>query len=1099
MPPKLASSIAWGLALTLSMWSVPLHGQAVAGAQIAGNVTDPSGAAVANAKVTATHTDTNTVFTAFTGANGAYAMPNLRVGPYTMDVAAEGFTRYGQSGILLAVGSNVTINIGLTLGSTQQEVQVTADAGMVETRETSISQVIDQKQVLDLPLNGRQVSALVLLSGAAVNASFVGGLVTTKNYGSSNIASTSAISIAGGAASGTNYMMDGGDNNDAYSSVNLPFPFPDAIQEFSVQTNGLSARYGVHPGGAVNIITKSGSNTFHGGLFEFLRNGSLNARNYFAPKHDSLRRNQFGGTIGGPIQRDRLFFFFGYQGTRIRTTPPQTVNFIPTAAALRGDFSQLESAGCQSTGRARTIIDPRTRQPFPNSVIPASLINPHALALLKYVPTSADPCGRIVYGIPAAEDENQFIARADWVKNEKHNLFTRYFWTGLNNPAPTFNKNLLNTTRPGLLDQSQAAVIGDTYAFSPTALNSLHLTFTRVVINRIAADDAINPQTVDINVSVGTPNFLNMSISNYFNMGCGSCAPQHTAHTVGQFADDFDLIRGRHHMSFGGNWIRPQYNGSNPYVANGVWTFNGQASGDSLVDFMLGAPNTFTQGNVSVGAARRHYLGFYAQDDVQVNSRLQLRLGIRWEPFFAATDVYHRRYHFDPQAFAKGQVSKVFVNAPPGLVFLGDQGVPEGYSASKLANFEPRVGIVWDPTGKGRETIRSSYGIFYDSPVLFFAGSRAPQSPPWGSNITLTNPPNGLSDPYEGYPGGAPFPSAAPSSTVAFPTAGVYINVPQPIRPTYVQAWSFSYQRQVSSNWLFSATYMGNKTTHQWAATEQNPAVYIPGTCAGAPCSSTRNTAQRRVLALQNPTAGSYYSTIALSDDGSNAGYNAALFTARHRFSSNYMVLANYTYSHCISEGTMTGELSGPQYQDPSNRRGSRGNCPFDVRHMANLSFVAQSPHFAQTWTNRLLGNWQVAPLISVRTGLWFTPVTGVDNSLTGIGLDRPNVVGDPYSTTSNVLQWLNPGSFVANPLGTFGNAGSFSLVGPKYFGIDVAVTRTFQVWESHKLEMRFEAFNAGNQTRLANPIANLSSAQFGRITSAAEPRILQLGMKYHF
>lgn len=1105
----LKCGLTFGLALTLlGTWTAPLWGQAVAGAQIAGVITDPSGAAVVGAQLTATQTETNALHTAVTGANGTYVMANLPVGPYRLEVTASGFTKYLQTGIFLSVGNNVSINVALTIGSTQQQIQVTGDAAMVETRDTATSQVIDQQRVLDLPLNGRQASSLILLSGGAVDAGSGGDVTSTKNYGSANIAASSAISVAGGQANGTNYMMDGGDHNDGFSGANLPFPFPDAIQEFGVQTNGLSARYGVHPGGTVNIITKSGTNEYHGDLFEFLRNGDLNARNFFAATHDSLRRNQFGGTVGGPVKKDHLFFFFGYQGTRIRTAPPSTTSYVPTAAVLNGDFTQLESATCQSNGKAKSITNPATGQVFPGAQVPVSLFNPQALAILKYIPTSSNACGTVIYGVPSAEDENQYIGRMDWVKSEKQTLFVRYFRTNLNNPPPPFDNNLLMTGVPGVLDQSQAAILGETYAFSPTALNSLHLTFSRSVINRRDAPDAISPRTVGINISVGAPNFMQMSISNYFSTGCGSCTMLHAGHTYLHAADDSDLVRGRHHLAFGGSWLHEALSSSSGYVSNGQWTFNGTFTGDSLLDFMLGLPSSFIQGNTSIQAPRQQYVGAYAEDDFQMNQRFHLHFGLRWEPLLPAKDKYGRGYYFDPQAFLAGKTSKVFVNAPPGLLFIGDAGVPRGYAPSKLADFEPRVGFAWDLTGNGRQTIRASYGIFYDLPVLFFSGSRMGQSPPWGSNVTLTSPPNGLSNPFQAY-GGDPFPTGTAGSTVSFNTQGVYINVPQPIHPTYAQEWSVSYQRQLSANWMLSATYMGNKTTHIWAATEEDPAVYIPGTCsagqygltAAGPCSSTKNTAQRRVLYLENPVAGNYFSTIALAEDGANAEYNAALIALRHRFSNSYTVLANYTYSHCIAEGTVVGDLTGPQYQNPYNRDADRANCTFDMRQIGNISLVAQMPRFAAEWKNRVFGNWQLAPLLSIHTGTWFSPASGTDNSLTGVGLDRPNMVagGDPYVRNTSTLQWLNPAAFVANPTGTFGNAGAYSLQRAGYFDLDLGLSRFFQLRESKRLEVRFEDFNSLNHTNFSSPTATLTSAQFGRITSSLAPRILQFALKLTF
>jgi hypothetical protein len=1095
----LTLSIFAAVLVPAPIFTVPLRAQAVSGAQIAGFVSDPSGANVAGALVTATQTATNAVRTTRTDSNGAYTIPNLPLGPYNVEVSASGFSTYLQSGILLSVGNDVTINVGLTIGNAQQQVRVTANASMVEAHDTSVSQVIDEKRVLDLPLNGRQVSTLIVLSGGAANATSVGDLVSTKNYGSTNISATAATSIAGGQGNGTNYLMDGGDNNDPFSAVAAPFPFPDAVQEFAVQTAGLSARYGVHPAGVVNIITKSGSNQYHGDLFEFIRNGDLNARNFFATAADPLKRNQFGGTVGGPVKRDRLFFFFGYQGTRIRTAPPQTLSHVETAAVLNGDFSTLESGACQSTGKAKAITNPATGVVFPGSQVPVSLFNPQALALLKYVPASTNPCGSVIYGIPNPQDENQYLSRADWTVSAKQTIYFRHFWTGLNNPAPAFGNNLLNTSRAGALDQSQSGIVSDTYTFSPTAVNTSHISLMRQVVNRTNAANNINPQTVGIDVSIAANNFTQMSISNYFAIGCGSCANYHAAHTGAQLADDFDWIHGRHHISFGANLIRTVVESDNIFTANGSWTFSGVSSGDALLDFMLGRPSAFTQGNPSVLSQRQFYIGAYVQDDFQVNPRLQVHFGLRWEPFLPSSDIYGRGYEFSPQNFAAGITSKVYLNAPPGLLYIGDAGVPSHYANNRYADFMPRAGFAWDTNGNGRQTIRGSYGISYDSPNLNFAAGEA-KATPWGNSISLSSPANGLTNPYSAYPGGNPFPSPVPGPNVPFPTAGTFLEVPPNIRPTYVQQWSVNYQLQLKANWLLTANYIGNKTTHLWASTEADPAVYIPGTCNGAACSTTSNTAQRRVLYLENPKTGVYYSTIAKSDDGANSEYEGLLASAQHRFANNYTLLANYTYSHCISEGYQGGDLTGPQYQNPYQR--DRANCPFDIRQIFNLSIVAQSPHFKDTWKRLLLNNWQLAPLATARSGLWFTPLTGVDNSLTGVGLDRPNVSGNPYNQnlSGGTITWLNPAAFTANAKGTFGDAGAYSLHGPGNFDVDIALTRSFTLHrESQRLDVRFEVFNLFNRVNFSNPSATLSSAQFGTITAAGDPRILSLAMKLHF
>jgi Carboxypeptidase regulatory-like domain len=353
-------------AILMLLSPMKVTAQAVANAEVHGTVADPSGAVIPGAMVKAIQTDTGQNLSTVTGSDGSYVLTNLPVGPYRLEVSSASFSTYVQSGVTLQVGNNVQVNVVLQVGSVTQDVKVTAAAAMVETQDTSVSQVIDQRRIIDLPLNGRQVTDLILLSGGSnVPPNAASRVVTTHDY-----ATAVGVSISGGQENGNNYLLDGGDNNDSHSNVNLPFPFPDALQEFNVQTNGVSARYGLHPGAVVNVVTKSGTNQIHGDLFEFVRNGDFNARNFFAPTQDTLRRNQFGGTVGGPVIKDKIFLFSGYQGTRTRTAPPQSVSYVPTQMALNGDFSVLESAACQSNGKSVQLVDPSNNNaPFPNNFI----------------------------------------------------------------------------------------------------------------------------------------------------------------------------------------------------------------------------------------------------------------------------------------------------------------------------------------------------------------------------------------------------------------------------------------------------------------------------------------------------------------------------------------------------------------------------------------------------------------------------------------------------------------------------------------------------------------------------------------------------------
>lgn len=1069
--------------------------QAVAVAQVGGVISDQSGSAVPGAQVKITQTETQLTRSAVSDVQGRYTFPGLPVGPYLLEVTATGFKAYEQSGIVLQVGNNVQINVTMQIGAISEHIEVTAQAGMVETKENTVSQVIDSQRIMDLPLNGRQATALILQAGAAVyNVQPSGQDVV----GSKNFYSSVTVSLAGGQINSVNYLLDGGDNNDAFSNVNLPFPFPDALQEFNVQTSSLPARFGLHPAGVVNVVTKSGTNDWHGDLFEFLRNGNMNARNFFAPRHDSLKRNQFGGTFGGRIIRDKLFFFAGYQKTYNRQDPPQTTRYVPTQAVLNGDFSTIDGAGCVSGGKGITILDPTNGQPFSNNQIPVARFNQQALNLLKYIPLASNPCGKIVFGIPTTGDEDQVVARIDWAQSAKHNFYGRYFIADYRNPAVFDGKNILTTNQAGNLQRVQTLTLGDTYTFSSTTLNSFHATATRRRNDRGSPANDINPSTLGINVPSPVPNFIQVAVSGFFTVGCGTCANAFFNVNTFHFADDVDLIRGRHQIGFGVDYIRVQFNSVNVWNSNGSFNFNGQyasgkSMGDALAAYMLGVQNSYTQSANLQNATRATVPAFYVQDSIRVSPRMTVNVGLRWDPTLTPYDQFDRGESFSLENFNAGKRSKVYTNAPAGLLFYGDPGIPRGFQHNHLLNISPRVGFVWDPTGSGKQTIRVSSAMLRDSEEMFY-NERQTTNTPYGTSIDVPFPAGGFTNPWLGYPGGTPFPLPAtiPSDYV-FPSAGVYVGLPLDMKPTYMVQWSLSYQRQLGGNWMASATYLGNKTTNVWVAEDINPAVYIPG--------SKASTNLRRPLYLQNPTLGAAYSSITISDQNANANYNALLLSLQHRFSHNFTLLTNYTWSHCISDADFRGELSGSSYANPYNRAQDRGNCGFDVRQMMNATLVALSPAIGTGPAAQLTRNWQLSPIVSVRSGLPMLVGAGTDISQTGIGLDRPDLIApnSTYVSGSNPVYYLNRAAFQNPAAGTFGTLGRYPLIGPGVFNFDLALSRTFHLTERWRLEGRFEAFNVINHPNLNAPNVTFSNSQFGVITSAQDPRILQFAMKLHF
>ena len=1109
--------------------SVPqLRAQAVAVAQIGGVVSDPAGMVIAGAQVSITDTEKGQVHAAVSDSTGSYTLPNLPVGPYRLEVKAQGFKNYVQSGLVLQVGNNIQVNVAMQIGSLSEKVEVTATTSQVETKENSISVVIDAQRINELPLNGRQATQLIMSLGASAYGD-------AGDTGSKTFYSSTRISVAGGQSNGTAYLLDGGDNTDAMSNVNLPFPFPDALQEFSVETSAVSSRFGIHPGATVNVVTKSGSNGFHGDVFEYLRNYHMNARNFFATSRDSLKRNQFGGTAGGKIIRDKLFFFGGYQGTINRSNPPQMTTFIPTQAMLKGDFSAIAGPVCTSTASGRQLTNPLANNaPFPGNQIPVSMLNPIAVKIASsYLPISAaDQCGKITYGIPITGDEQQFIGRIDFVHTEKHSIYGRYFADAYKNPATYDGKNLLTTTQAGNLELAQSATIGDNYTFGPRTLNSFHATFNRRRDDRGPTDIPINPTLLGINMYSAVPNFLLFSVTGGFSTFCGTCAPGHFNVNSYQVADDVDVMRGRHQMAFGFNLVRVQNNTISGFQENGNFTFNGSRTGLGLADFMLGVPNDFSQTNATPDDLRQWIMSFYAQDTIKVSPRFTLNAGIRWEPTFADPDKYGRGTSFSLPAFFAGQRSVVYPNAPAGLFFKGDAGIPDAMWNGHVANFAPRLGVVWNPHGDGRDTLRVGGGILYDVTETWF-NERETTNAPIGTNIDTPNPVGGLSDPWLGYPGGNPF----PNKTAFFPTSGIYVNMPIDPKPTYVANWNVTYQRQLPANWLVSISYLGNKTTHLWSDRgEVNPAIYIPGNCvagqygltAPGPCSTTSNTPFRRRLYLANPTLGAAYASINTMDDGAVAHYNGLLVSMQHRFAHNYTANVNYTDSNCISDSDFGAALAASNNSQPFNRHADWGLCAFDTRHNFNASLVATSAiNHPNAWVRRLLNDWQIAPLVHVSSGQPINLVTGKDNSLTSINQsnnDRPNqVLANVFATNpicnngaTPCVQWFNPAAFQPNALGTFGNLGRNAVRGPHNVSADFALSRIFKINERYSVQARAEAFNVFNHANFVGAISpaggttyaifsngvnpnNLSSSSFGRIPSAFDPRIIQFALKFYF
>ena len=1067
---------------------------AQATAQISGTVTDQSRGVLPGVTVTATQTQTGASRSSVTDDTGSYVLTNLPLGPYRLEVALSGFRTFVQTGIVLQVNASPVVDVVLEVGQLEESVSVEANTAMVETRNPGVSQVIENERILELPLNGRQVTDLVALGGGATqvgvssNQSMPGG---------------ARISVAGGQSFGLSYTLDGAMHNNPYDGANLPLPFPDALQEIEIESSGLSASNSMKSGGAVNAVTKAGTNQIHGSAFEFLRHHRFNATPFFAVAADTLRRNQFGGTLGGPIAENRLFFFGAFQGTRVRSDPGDTIRFVPTSAMLAGDFTAVASPACNA-GRQIAL-----RAPFVDNRVNPAMFSRAALNIAAKLPAAQDECGRITYGVPQQVNESQALGKVDYQLTPNHSLFGRYMATTYDIPpahrlAPG---NILTTTNAGFDNLAQSVALGDTLILGNNMVNAVRVTFNRTAIARIH-EPFFDAPSVGIPVHNALPDFMALAVTGGFSLG-GQTQSLATFFTNSyQVSEDLNLVRGNHQVGFGGNvalWTVDQFAWRQD-TANFV--FNGQALGLGLADFMLGRVGTLTQGAPTLWSSRQTYLGVYAQDTWRVTPRLTLNYGLRWEPFFPLHLTDGSVYGFDIDRFRQGVRSTTIPNAPAGLYYLGDPGFPEGAAVYRqLKQFGPRLGFAWDPRGDGRMSVRAYYGLAYDFGVAQNLGGSA-SAPPNGFSVQLSSPAGGLDNPWLGIAGGNPFPYVSSPTSAVFDRFGTFLPVADyDMRPPQVHSWNLGLQRQFGTDLMVSATYMGNQAAHLWVMRPLNPAVYIPGgpcTIAGVtynPCSTTANTNQRRALHLENPGAGQFYGILDVQEDGGTSSYHGLLLSAQRRAVRSLTLGANYTWSHCISDNTSLGNNIGGlafTYLDPNNREFDRGNCESDRRHSLNVTGVVETPEFSRRALRAIASGWRIAGIYRNTSGSYMTILGGQDRALSGVGNQRAEqVLGDPYLDRDG-LNFLNPAAFTQPAPGSLGNMRRNNIEGPGNWQIDTALSRLFPIGNT-RIEFRVEAFNLTNRLIRLNPNTNLSQNVFGQITAAGDPRIMQFAVKYVF
>jgi len=720
--------------------------QGASTASIAGTVRDESGAALPGVTVTAVQTATGLTRTAVSGETGEFTLQSLPVGPYRLEFALQGFRTVVQSGVVLQVNASPTINATLVIGGVTETVQVEGAAPLVETRSSGIATVIDNQRVVELPLNGRQTLDLVLLTGMAAPSGNLGGI-----RGSGGL---TTISVAGGLPNGTTYTLDGGNHNDPLNNAPMPFPFPEALQEFKVETSALPAQYGYHSAATVNAVTKSGTNSVHGSGFEFMRDSSMNATDPFAPLGadgkrlgDGLNRNQFGGLVGGPISQNRLFYLAGYQRTRIRQTPQTTFQFVPTAAMMAGDFTAFASAACNA-GRPLAL-----KAPFVNNTIKPALFSPASVKLVSLLSATADPCGKVFLSQRVNSDEDNAIARLDYTLSGNQSMFARMLVTKFDSPGDFNGTDVLSATQGIFRNRSYSFVYGDSMVLNSNTVNEVRATVNRDNYRRLTPRPFFDFTNIGVNATPAVPGQMRVSVSGGFSLMPSGQYPSQTPTWTSQAVDDLSIVRGPHQFGFGANYIYTQYDSQQTLAAIGSVNFTGQTTGSGLADFLLGRATSFAQGSPTGINMRQHYVGAYAQDSWRVSSQVTLNAGLRWEPYIATSSSTGAITHFDVDRFNLGIKSTVFTNAPAGLMFPGDDGYPgSSIARNHLWQLAPRIATVWDPKGEGRQTLRAAYGRFYDLPHLQLYGGLANNSP-LGNSISVTNLPAGWDNPYVAYPG----------------------------------------------------------------------------------------------------------------------------------------------------------------------------------------------------------------------------------------------------------------------------------------------------------------------------------------------------------
>ena len=1123
------------LFLMALLTSLNLAGQQITGS-IRGIVSDPSDAIVQSATVTAKQIETGLTRVAVTDRQGEYVLVELPIGHYQLEVQAKGFQKYLQQGISLDVNQTATVGIHLKLGSETQQVEVNANAALVQSTVSSLGETVMEQEILDLPLDGRNFSQLGLLQPGVVP--LTPGLLEAGGPARQN----QGYAVDGQRPESNNFMIDGADNVSSVDGGFVVKPPIDAIAEFKILSHNANAEFGRNTGSTTNIVTRSGSNSYHGAAWEFLRNNAMDSSDYFTQSVQPLKQNQFGATFGGPILKDKTFFFGYYEGFRNRQgeTVPATVPSVPERG---GNFAQLCTSIpgdafvggiCTNTttnapdfnGQLLNFAMGPAPVPIPNNQLPS--IDPTAANVLPLFPLPNVGENGFIATQTLSENNDQFGVRVDHYLSHVDTLNLRYMYSS----GPTTDPlSPVGANVPGFpvgeYDRAQNFVAQETHVFSSNTIGVARFSFLR---NKFLLDQHLNHESPsDLGFqydptlpSAAGPPFI--QVSGYASVGDPITGPRNTYQNTFSYSGSLSWVHGRHELKFGGGYRRDQINALQGIATNGFFVFANFPYSDGFASFLSGDPVVFLQGGGDFSREiRDRALDAYGQDTYKVNSRLTLNLGLRYELPVPSTENNNMVNLFVP-----GAQSTVLPNAPAGLLYPGDRGVPAGLIPTEKTAFAPRIGVAWDPRGDSKTVVSAAYGTFYEP---FYNGEGGPlqdpvSAPPYLKTQQISFPVNSFANPFY-----APDPFGVP-----FPEPMTLLVIARNLHLPYAQDWNLNIQRSFGQDWLLQVGYVGTTGVRLPRFIEGNPPVFVPGMSNSAafcapqnpPClNSTENNVNYRRLysgcTLADPTGNCTYSSVGEIAGIANSSYNALEASLRKRFSHGLSFLASYTWSHSIDDvssfnitGSAAQDVAGENdlAQNPFDLAAERGRSMFDSHHRFVLSYQWSLPFLqhSSTWYGHILGNWQLNGIVTAMSGGPFTVYDSGDPSLqgqapeiTGFSANRPNLIGNPNSGPRTPQEWFSVSAFQQlqpDPLGrfeVFGDEGRNVVQGPGYVNWDASAFKNIRLTESKELQFRGELFNLLNHTNFRLPVSDIESPTFGQVQSDVSPRVIQVALKFLF